>query len=244
MQAPASPGTAGTRAVGTRAVGPALALLVLASVFAALGVWQLYRLGWKTRLIADTQAAVHAAPIDPAALPAGDLTPLTYHRLAMTGHFLSAGTTLVTGTSTIGTGYWELVPLAGDDGRTIMINRGFLPEGSRIEAARHHVPAGPVRIEGLLRPTEPRGAWLRANRPAQDRWYSRDIAAIAARRGVAVDPRLFIDSWAEASAPGADAPVPGLTVIAFPNNHLGYALTWFTMGIMAIGGAFVLVRRR
>jgi surfeit locus 1 family protein len=177
-------------------------------------------------------------------LPSGDLTAQLYRRLAITGHFVPASTTLVTGTSALGTGYWEMVPLVGDDGHTVMINRGFLPEGSRIAAARARVPTGTVRVEGLLRLTEPHGMLLRANRPASDVWYSRDIAAIAARRGVAVDPRLFIDSWGENPAASADAPVPGLTVIAFANNHLGYALTWFTMGLMAIAGAVMLLRRR
>jgi surfeit locus 1 family protein len=227
---------------GARAKGPALALLALAFVFVALGVWQLYRLNWKLHLIAQTQAAVHAAPIDPAALPRGDIAPLTYHRLAMTGFYAVQATTLVTGTSGLGTGYWEMVPLVGYDGRTVMINRGFLPEGSKLDPARAAVPTGPVHVEGLLRPTEPH-AFLRSNQPAQDRWYSRDVAAIAARHGVTVDPRLFIDSWTETPRQ-ADAPTPGLTVIEFPNNHLGYALTWFTMAIMAIAGGIVLLRRR
>ena len=227
-----------------RAWIPALALLVLATLFAGLGIWKIQRLGWKTRLIASTQAAIHSAPVDPAALPPGDLSALVYHRVAISGRFVPGGTTLVTGTSVMGTGYWELVPLAGDDGRTVMINRGFLPEGSRLAPARAAVPTGHTRIEGLLRVTEPRGTLLRANRPAQDIWYARDIAAIAARRGVSVDPRLFIDSWGENPAPGGGAPIPGLTVIAFANNHLGYALTWFTMGAMAIAGAIVVKRRR
>ena len=239
MTNPATPAQA-----GARATGPALALLALALVCVGLGIWQVYRLQWKLHLIAQTQAAVHAAPIDPATLPSGDITPLAYRRLAMTGHFAPQATTLVTGVSGIGTGYWELVPLIGEDGRTVMINRGFLPEGSRVGPARAAVPTGPVRIEGLLRPTEPKGMVLRANQPAQDRWYSRDVAAIAARRGVSTDPRLFIDSWSETPTPPQGAPVPGLTVLEFPNNHLGYALTWFAMAIMAIGGGLVLLRRR
>lgn len=230
---------------GTRPVGPAVLLLVLAAVFAGLGVWQVYRLAWKTRLIAAVDAAIHAPPLDPASLPNGALADWTYRRLAMTGHYRLSGTTLVTGTSTMGTGYWLLVPMTGNDGRTIYINRGFMPEGTKLDAALRTVPTGEVRVEGLLRQSEPHGTFLRSNLPQQDRWYSRDIAAIAQKRGVAVDSRLFIDSSGETPLPSGDGqPVPGLTVINFPNNHLGYALTWFTMGLMATGGAIVLLRRR
>ncbi len=36
-------------------------------------------------------------------------------------------------------------------------------------------------------------------------------------------------------------PIGGLTVVAFPNNHLGYAITWFALS----GGlAFLLWRVR
>ncbi len=38
-------------------------------------------------------------------------------------------------------------------------------------------------MTGLLRLSEPKGAFLRSNDPKDDRWYSRDVAAIAAARG-------------------------------------------------------------
>ena len=52
------------------------------------------------------------------------------------------------------------------------------------------------------------------------------FVAIAARRGVTIDPRLFIDAQSE-SPRASETPVAGLTVLTFPNNHLAYALTWF-----------------
>ena len=234
----------GTRPWGAVLV-PVLALVLVAVLFAGLGAWQLCRLEWKLALIAHTEAMAHAAPIDPVRLSAGSLAGETYRRLTMTGHFRADAATLVAGMSGLGTGYWEMVPLLGDDGHAVLVNRGFLPEGSRIAAARAAVPPGVVRVEGLLRQSEPGGAFLRANRPAEDRWYSRDVAAIAAHHGVASDPRLFIDAFVETPATPVAAmqPTPGLTVIRFPNNHLGYALTWFAMAVMAAGGAFVVGRR-
>jgi surfeit locus 1 family protein len=51
----------------------------------------------------------------------------------------------------------------------------------------------------------------------------------------------FID--ADASEAASDtAPVGGLTVIAFSNNHLQYALTWFGLALMVAGGAFLILR--
>jgi surfeit locus 1 family protein len=65
-------------------------------------------------------------------------------------------------------------------------------------------PAAAARITGLLRMTEPRGAFLRHNDPAGNRWYSRDVQAIAAARGLTHVAPYFID--AEAAPGDANAP--------------------------------------
>jgi surfeit locus 1 family protein len=203
-------------------------------------MWQIHRLAWKEALIARTDAAMQAAPVGLGALPA-DLAAIEYRRVTMTGRYEVLGLTLVTGTSTLGSGYWVLVPLRDDTGRVVYVNRGFMPIGSRTEAARRALPATQVTVTGLLRLTEPEGTLLRGNHPAEDRWYSRDIAAIAARRGVAADARWFLDVQRETPT-NADAPVPDLTIVRFPNSHLSYALTWFTLALLSVCGGIVLWR--
>ena len=99
---------------------------------------------------------------------------------------------------------------------------------------------GEVSVTGLLRISEPGGGFLRDNAPADDRWYSRDVAAIAQARGLdgPVAP-YFID----AERPGpAGYPVGGLTVIAFRNEHLVYALTWFGLALLVLVAAVVVAR--
>ncbi len=226
---------------GGRPVAVVAALLVLAAAFVALGVWQVQRLAWKEALIARTDAAMHAPPVALNGLPR-DLVTSEYRRVVLTGRYEGHGLVLVTGTSVLGSGYWVLVPVRDDAGRTIYVNRGYLPIGSRADAARRALPATVLTITGLLRLTEPGGTWLRANHPAENRWYSRDVAAIAARYGVQADPRLFVDVQSESpKSPGT--PEQDLTIVEFPNNHLGYALTWFTLALLCMGGAFVLWRR-
>ncbi|MEN7522023.1 SURF1 family protein, partial [Bordetella pertussis] len=102
----------------------------------------------------------------------------------------------------------------------------------------------PARVEGLLRMGEPAGGFLRENKPAAELWYSRDLPAIAARRGLGEVAPYFIDADAAAGAPRnpAQAPVGGLTVLSFPNNHLGYAITWFGLAAMVLAGAAIVAR--
>ncbi|HEY0570474.1 MAG TPA: SURF1 family cytochrome oxidase biogenesis protein, partial [Enterovirga sp.] len=77
-----------------------------------------------------------------------------------------------------------------------------------------------------------------ANDPASDRWFSRDVAAIAAAHGVAEAAPYFIDAEREPGQSGL--PVAGLTVISFSNNHLVYALTWAVLAMMTAAGAILV----
>lgn len=229
----------------TRRLLPVLLLLVFAAGFAALGIWQVQRLAWKEALIADVARALRAAPVPPEALPRGDLAALTYHRVVVNGVFDPRGVVLATATSPLGNGYWVMVPVSRGAAPAIWVNRGFVPLGTRLEAARAAVPTGPVRVVGLVRQTEPRGTLLRANRPEQERWYARDLSAMTiARRLPPGETRYFLDAQTESPAPTlAPVPVPGLTVVQFPNNHLAYALTWFALAGLSLAAIFVVVRK-
>ncbi|MEG3124102.1 SURF1 family protein [Sphingomonas sp. GB1N7] len=211
----------------TRWIAGALALLAIAGLI-ALGVWQLERRTWKLALIAQVERRLAAAPIS-APRPAewqrigrDD----AYTRVKVRGVFAEGRETLVQAATALGAGYWVLTPLVTDRGFTVLVNRGFVPPEGKIRRQRL---SGEVTITGLLRVSEPGGGFLRHNDPVADRWYSRDVAAISAKRGLNSTAPYFIDADA-ASEPGS--PRGGLTVIAFANNHLQYALTWFVMAAM------------
>ncbi|MDM0046098.1 SURF1 family protein [Variovorax dokdonensis] len=218
------------------------ALLLLAFVaFCALGVWQLERRAWKLDLIARVDARVHAAPVPApakAAWPQVNAANDEYRRVSLRGRFLHDRESLVQALSDRGAGFWVLTPLVQADGTVVLVNRGFVTPALRERAARAaDEPKGDVDIVGLLRLSEPGGGFLRRNDPAANRWYSRDVAAIAAARSLqSVGPvaPYFVDAGAQAGAT-PDQPEGGLTVIQFRNTHMSYALTWFAM---ALGTAF------
>lgn len=134
-----------------------------------------------------------------------------------------------------------MTPLRTDAGFVVLVNRGFVPPEHRAPASRAEGElAGPAAVTGLLRMSEPKGAFLHKNDPADGRWYSRDVAAIAAARGLTDTAPYFVD--ADATANPGGWPIGGLTVIAFPNSHLVYAITWYGLALMLAGGAFYIGR--
>ncbi|MET0238811.1 MAG: SURF1 family protein [Sphingobium sp.] len=210
----------------------AILLLALAGGFVALGIWQLARREWKHALIEAVETRSHAAPV--AAPPVAAASD-AYRRIRATGRFLPGRRTLVQALTDLGPGYWVLAPL--DTGRfTLLVNRGFVGKANRDALAPE--PTGTVTVTGLLRLTEPKGGFLRSNDPAADRWFSRDVAAIAKARALPRPAPYFLDADASANTPGQ--PVGGLTVIRFTDNHMTYALTWFGMAGLCVWGLWRL----
>jgi surfeit locus 1 family protein len=218
-----------------------LAAILLVGGLIALAVWQFHRRAWKLDLIARVEARVHASPT-PAPGPErwADISAATdeYRRVMAAGDWLEDRSTLVQAVTELGAGYWVMTPLARDDGTTILVNRGFVPADKRDPASWQPRNPRNVTITGLLRVTEPGGAFLRSNDPASDRWFSRDVTAIAAARGLTNVAPYFVDAQRAQGESGL--PVAGLTVLAFSNNHLIYGLTWGVLALMgAAGAAFV-----
>ncbi|MFG1423552.1 SURF1 family protein [Xanthobacter sp. VTT E-85238] len=209
-----------------------LLAVALSALLVGLGIWQLERRAWKLELIARVDARVHAPPAaapPPQAWKTISAASDEYRRVRVTGTFLNDRETLVKAVTERGGGFWVVTPLKTVEGFTVLVNRGFVPaEDAR--AAR--VTPDPSVVTGLVRMSEPKGGFLRANDPAADRWYSRDVPAIAQSRGIVEAAPYFID----AEAGGGTGPQGGLTIIDFPNNHLIYALTWFGLAVMVTAG--------
>ncbi len=236
-------------------IAAALCAVLLFAVFAALGTWQVERRSWKHALIARVAERVHAPAV---AAPGPDrwarinAADDEYHRVTVTGRLLHSQAARVRAVTRLGSGYWVLTPLRRTDGSMVWVNRGFVPETARSSPPPAD-DAAPVTVTGLLRLTEPGGGFLRRNDPAADRWFSRDVAALAAARGLAGAAPYFIDADAatpptdgppDGSNGKGDAPVGGLTVIDFPDNHLVYALTWYALALMVAGVPWVIRRQR
>ncbi|MXO65618.1 SURF1 family protein [Altericroceibacterium endophyticum] len=237
-----------SRSLGSRVLLAGLALLFAAG-FAALALWQIDRREWKHDLIDRVESRIHAAPA-PAPDPSrwGTLTEdsAAYRHIRLTGHYQAGQDTLVRAVSDLGAGYWVMTPFETGT-YTVLINRGFVSQ----EQAGNYAPPPPARreITGLLRISQPNGGFLRDNDPPSDRWFSRDVQAIAQRRDLERTAPYFLDLDASSPEPlqmdvgtgsseEASAPVAGLTRVNFPDNHLVYAVTWAALMLFSIWAAW------
>lgn len=227
------------RGTPARVVALLIAAGLSCAALVALGLWQVERRAWKLALIAQVERRVTAAPV--AAPGPEQWRRITaerdgYRHVVATGRYRDDDTTFVQAVTGRGPGFWAITPFVTARGFVILVNRGFVARRGPV------LPDSTARVTGLLRLSEPGGGFLRRNDPARDRWYSRDVSAIARARGIGAAAPYFID--ADAGPAGAE-PVGGLTVVRFSNNHLVYALTWFTLAAMVAGaGAMVWCDRR
>jgi len=211
---------------------PTLTALVGIVVLTLLGSWQLRRLAWKEDLIATTRAHINApavpVPSDPAAVDAA----LDYRHVTARGRFL--------GDQAFGFGFSArddrgggelVVPLQLDDGRTLLVDRGWVPSAMLPPATPPDLePQGEVEVSGVARYRSDyqRPFFQPADDPARRRWFGWDLPAMADAVGRPLLPIVLVAQ----SRPG-DPPLPQPEAVSvdFPNDHLQYALTWYGLAV-------------
>lgn len=229
-------------------------MLALAAVCAWLGTWQMQRLAEKEALIAAVDARLDADPIPvPTAetWPTLDVEALNFQPVTLTGSFrynqtMTVFTSLANARGPAeGVGFWVVTPFVLADGGAVFVNRGFVPEDFQ-EAAVTDAEGDreQVTVTGLLRTGEEPSILTPGPNTSDRIEWVRDPERLAQM----VDPALapFAPFYVDlpAGEPG-ELPQGGETVIEFPNNHLGYAYTWYGFAIVAaVMLGFWLARQR
>lgn len=237
------------RRLGARFWAFVVLMLALTILWVALGIWQVERLQWKDALVADVTSRLGTAPIDlpPVAQWASlDADSWDFQPVKAAGT-LGADKTILVFTSLSdpkgqysGAGYWVMSPLELATGGIVFVNRGFIPQ----DQGPHFVSgaAVPATVTGVALAPESAGPFTPAPNPAQHMDWVRDPSRLAAMDHLA-GPILGLTIDLPAGAAGA-LPQGGETTIDFPNNHLGYALTWFGLALLTPALLAYWVRRQ
>jgi surfeit locus 1 family protein len=228
-------------------VGAAAVVLIAFCILVGLGVWQVKRLKWKTDLL-HRIAALQTAPPEPATpvlRRISDGLDVNFVRVQLSCPELELTPTLRVYAVIEGQAGYRFVtacPLASGPYRSLLVDRGFVP----LDRADDPLPAGRPLLQlvtGVLRKPDPRSFVTPKNQLQRNLWYWRDIPAMAAALHAArpAPVTLMLESPSAPSGLPRPAPVP----LNIPNNHLGYAITWFGLAA-ALAGVYLamLFRRR
>lgn len=216
------------------------ALLVLLG----LGAWQVQRLQWKTETIAFRQAQLEAPPVALTVDPAEGsdwIGALEFRRVTATGVFLHEREIYLAASRIGKVGFHVITPLRRDDGTAVLVDRGWVPSEARDPAARPGGQIqGPTTVEGIVRAGGRRG-WLTPDNDApKNYWFWLDLPAMAAFAGVEIAP-LVVEAGPAANPGGL--PQGREYRVDLPNDHLYYAITWFSLAV-ALAVIFVVSQRR
>lgn len=207
-----------------------------AAILVSLGIWQVQRLAWKEAVIADINARIAAEPVPLPAAPEPERD--AYLPVQVTGTFGGDFLRVLVSQKHVGAGYRIITPLIMDD-RTILVDRGFLSVEEAPVEGGVAIQVLQTVIGNLQWPQETDGFT-----PAPDRenniWFARDVPAMAEALGT--EPVLVVQR--EQSQPGAaPRPMP-VDTSAIPNDHLQYAVTWFSLAAIWTLMTIYFLRRR
>jgi surfeit locus 1 family protein len=224
--------------------GVTVAVVIAAAILVGLGVWQLQRLQWKLALIAEVDGHMTAAPLSLDQALKTDADAMQYRRVTLEGHFDNGKESYVFTTGAGGEAvYHVLTPFLANEGRTLLVDRGYIPKDKLAPATRTPVD-GATRLIGVWRVPDAPGAFTPAPDNARRIWYSRDLKGIAAAEHIQLAAPVVIE--ADATPNPGGWPKGGQTVVSFRNEHLSYAVTWFGLaaGLLGVYLAYHVSRGR
>ena len=208
---------------------PGLALLV------GLGIWQIQRLHEKEALIASVERGLSAPPVPLDDALARGSANAEWRHVRVTGHFLHDKELYVFSRGPLGAvGVDVVTPLVMEDGKTVLVDRGFVPEALHQAATRQAAQlTNEVSLTGVLRLSQQPGLFTPAPNTNTRLWFVKDVPSMAKALGLTV-PLIVIE--ADATPNPGGWPLGGQTRVDFPNDHLQYAVTWFglALALMAV----------
>lgn len=207
---------------------PALGVLIW------LGLWQVDRRAWKHDLLDRVASETAAAPRDLVEVLTGPEDRRAFAHVEADGVIDGARAIHLFAPEGRGKADYRIIaPLDYGDGRIILVDLGTVTEAEK-QALGGPAPAaiaGAVHVAGLLRPSESPG-WTTADPDLKgNRWYVRDVPAIAAAMGLGDVPPFILQSETP-NAGGLPRPVPFRPELA--DNHLAYAVTWFSLALILV----------
>jgi surfeit locus 1 family protein len=213
-------------------IPPLIFGIVMTAILLSLGFWQLRRLDQKTAQLAEIQAGIDAAPVP---LPAVIDPSMKYMPVIVSGQTTGQEILVLSGTKERGGGYNVISAFVTEDGRRILLDRGFIEQDYRRTAR----PATALSVAGNLHWPQDKSSATPEPDLKAGIWFARDVPAMA--EALETQPVLVVAAEVQGDAQGV-MPIP-VTIEGIPNSHLSYAVQWFLFAATCAGMTAWLIWR-
>jgi len=190
-------------------------------LFCALGTWQLYRLQWKTALISEITFGLDSTPVKYS-----NTIKKNYQRVVSEGKFNFEDQIYLYSLNESGKpGYDVITPYKTLKNENVLVNRGWINKNLKGNSAINF-KENKVKITGLLREIYKANIFKPSNDLKNNIWFTLDANDLKELTG-----KQFSNYMIFLEKPKNKVPVPKKVSVDVPNNHLKYAITWYSIAI-------------
>jgi len=190
-------------------------------LFCALGTWQLYRLQWKTALISEITFGLDSTPVKYS-----NTIKKNYQRVVSEGKFNFEDQIYLYSLNESGKpGYDVITPYKTLKNENVLVNRGWINKNFKGNL-EINLKENEVKITGLLREIYKANIFKPKNDLKNNIWFTLDANDLQELTG-----KQFSNYMIFLEKPKNKVPVPKKISIDVPNNHLKYAITWYSIAI-------------
>ncbi len=202
-----------------------LFVILFVTIFCALGTWQLYRLQWKLELISEITFGLDSSPIKYS-----KLIQKNYQRVEVKGKFNFDQQIYLYSLNDKGKpGYDVITPFKTDNNENVLINRGWINKELKNNSNINPIQESKQKIIGLLREIYKPNIFKPENDLKNNIWFSINLEDLKKSTGEQFNEYvIFLEDNR------VKIPLPKKISIEVPNNHLKYAITWYTISVSII----------
>lgn len=199
-----------------------LAMIILLS----LGTWQLERLRWKSHIISNINKQISLSPREINASVINDIKNYNYRRIKLEGTYIyNKNITIYSKVLNGKVGRHLIIPFKTKFGY-ILINKGFIPKDYNIDVAFAE-NAKNISINGIVKFQQKINYFTPKNNLITNEWYYINLDEISKFLNIPLLGFYLI----EEDNPKERYPVGSQYNLKVPNDHLQYAITWFSLAI-------------
>ncbi|MDC0477128.1 SURF1 family protein [Pelagibacteraceae bacterium] len=198
-----------------------LFLALFITLFCTLGTWQLYRLQWKMELISEITFGLNSTPITYS-----NSIKKNYQRVVSDGSYNFKDQIFLYSLDEKGKpGFDVITPFETLEKEIVLVNRGWIPKEFK-ELPKINSIQGNTKITGLLRKIYKANIFKPDNDINNNIWFSVNLDDLEKFTG-----KKFGNFIVYLEDQEMKAPLPRKITVEVPNNHLKYAITWYSIAI-------------